>query len=184
LLMDLGKYDDAIVQLDQAAKDGSEGLPALKLRTRTYLQKKLYDDAVQSLQKASALAPSDPDIPALMGHAYLEKKDYADAARELSVALKMTPNANDVLVDLVMAQYSSGNYSAALDGLDLLSQRTSLSPSAWFIRAACYDKLGQKSQALDAYKKFLDLNTDQNSDMYFEAAARARTLTRELPNKR
>ncbi len=184
LLMDLGKNDDAIVQLDHAAKDGDESLRALKLRTNAYLQKKRYDDAVQSLQKASALAPSDPDIPALMGHAYLEKKDYPDAAKELSIALKMSPNANDVLEDLVVAQYSSGNYAAALDGLDLLSQRTSLSAGAWFIRAACYDKLGQKSQALDAYKKFLDLNKDQNSDMYFEAAARARTLARELPNKR
>jgi hypothetical protein len=28
------------------------------------------------------------------------------------------------------------------------------------------------------------MNTDENSDMYFEAAARARTLTREIAEKK
>lgn len=184
LLVDLGKSEDALSELDRAASASPEGLLALKLRSDIYFQKKRYDEAVQALQKAAVLAPQDPAIPALMGRAYLEKKDYPDAVKELVVASKMSPDANDVLANLVMAQYGIANYPAALDGLDLLSHRTTLSAGAWFIRAACYDKLGQAAQALDAYNKFLALNTDQNNDMYFEAAARARFLTRELQNKR
>ena len=183
LLAGLGKDDDALSDLDLAAASGPESLGALKLRSDLYLRKKRYDAAIQSLQKAAALAPQDPDIPALMGDAYLEEKDFPDATKELAVAFKMTPDANDVLENLVMAQYGSKNYQGSLDGLDLLSRRTTLSLSAWFIRAACYDKLGQAAPALDAYKKFLDLNRDQNSDMYFEAAVRARVLTRELQKK-
>jgi tetratricopeptide (TPR) repeat protein len=183
LLVGLGKYDDALSDLDQAASSGPEGLRALQLRSEVYFQKKRYDETVQTLQKAAVLAPQDPDIPALMGHAYLEKRDYPDAVKELTVASKMSPNANDVLENLVMAQFGSKNYQAALDALDLLSRRTTLSLTAWFVRAACYDKLGLAAQALDAYKKFLGMNTDQNSDMYFEAAARARFLTRQLQNK-
>jgi hypothetical protein len=38
--------------------------------------------------------------------------------------------------------------------------------------------------ALDAYQKFLQLNKDETSDMYFEAAARSRTLARELKDKK
>ncbi len=183
LLAELGKDDDALSDLDLAAAGGSESLGALKLRSDLYLRKKRYGEAIQSLQKAAALAPQDPDIPALMGHAYLEQKDYPDATKELAVAFKMSPDASDVLENLVMAQYGNKNYQGSLDGLELLSRRTTLSLSAWFIRAACYDKLGQAAQALDAYKKFLDLNKDQNSDMYFEAAVRARVLTRQLQNK-
>jgi protein O-GlcNAc transferase len=184
LLANLGKYDDALSELDQAASIGPEGLRALKLRSNLYFQKKRYDEAIQSLQKAAVLAPQDPDIPALMGNAYLDKKDYLNAVKELTAASKMSPDANDVLANLVVAQYGLGNYPAALDGLDVLSRRTTLSLNALFIRAACYDKQGQKAPALEAYKKFLDMNTDRNSDMYFEAAARARVLTRELQNKR
>jgi tetratricopeptide (TPR) repeat protein len=65
-----------------------------------------------------------------------------------------------------------------------LAQRETPPLGSWFVRATCYDKLGQAPQALDAYKKFLELNKDENSDMYFEASARVRTLTRELANRK
>jgi len=123
-------------------------------------------------------------LPAMLGHAFLEKKSYDDAVRELVAAFKMDPNSDDVLKDLVLAQYLNKNYSAALEGMDLLSKREPLPPGNWFMRATCYDKLNQAANALEAYQRFLQLNKDQNSDMYFEAAARVRALTRELQNKR
>jgi tetratricopeptide (TPR) repeat protein len=184
VLVDLDKDEDALVELDRAATAAPEGLRALKLRSQIYLDKKRYDDAIPALQKTAALAPQDPEIPARLGHVYLEKKDYPNAVRVLAAAFKMNSNANDVLGDLVTAQYLAKNYPATIEGLDLLSKRESLSPGSWFVRADCYDKLEQPANALEAYKRFLELNKDQNNDMYFEAAARVRTLTRELQNKR
>jgi Flp pilus assembly protein TadD len=184
LLVDAGKDDDALAELDRAAAAGSESLRALKLRALIYFRKKQYDNVVPLLTKAIALAPNDPDLPAQLGHVYLEKRDYANAVNELVVAIKMNPTSNDVLGDLVTAEYLSKNYPAALRGLDLLAQRETLPLGSWFIRATCYDKLGQQAPALEAYQKFLQLNKDLNSDMYFEAAARARTLTRELQDKK
>ena len=183
LLVDAGKNDDALAELDRAA-GGSESLRALRLRALIYFRKKQYDKAIPVLKNAVALAPHDPDLPAQLGHAYMENKDYADAVNELVVAIKMNPSSNDVLTDLVAAEYLNKNYPAALRGLDLLAQRETLPLGSWFIRATCYDKLGQSAPALEAYQKFLQLNKDENSDMYFEAAARARTLTRELQNKK
>ena len=52
------------------------------------------------------------------------------------------------------------------------------------MRAACYDNLGEATDALDAYQRFLQLNKDENSDMYFFATARSRVLARELQNKK
>ncbi len=184
LLVDAGKYDDALAELDKAAATGQESLRALKLRALIYFEKKQYDNAVPVLVKAIALAPQDPDLPAQLGHVYLEKKDYANAVNELMVALNKNPQAVDVLKDLVTSEYLNKNYPAALHGLDLLAQRETLPPGSWFVRATCYDKLNQAPLALEAYKKFLELNKDENSDMYFEASARVRTLTRELANKK
>jgi superkiller protein 3 len=184
LLADAGKDDDALAELDRVAAAGPESLRALRLRALIYFRKKDYDHAVTALTKAIALAPNDPDLPAQLGHVYLEKKDYPNAINELVVAIKMNPVSNDVLGDLVTAQYLSKNYAAALHGLDILAQRETLPLGSWFIRATCYDKLGQPAPALEAYQKFLQLNKDENSDMYFEATARARTLTRELQNKK
>jgi Flp pilus assembly protein TadD len=184
LLADAGKDDDALAELDRAAAAGSESLRALRLRALIYFRKKDYDHAVPALTKAIALAPSDPDLPAQLGHVYLEKKDYPNAVNELVIAIKMNPGSNDVLGDLVSAEYLSKNYVATLHGLDILAQRETLPLGSWFIRATCYDRLGQPAPALEAYQKFLQLNKDENSDMYFEATARARTLTRELQNKK
>jgi Flp pilus assembly protein TadD len=184
LLVDAGKDDDALAELDKAATAGPESLRALKLRTLIYLRKKQYDNAVPVLVKAIALAPQDPDLPAQLGHAYLEKKDYPNAVNALAVAIKMNPQSIDVLKDLVTAEYLNKNYPATLHGLDVLAQRETPPLGSWFVRATCYDKLGQAKPALDAYKKFLEMNKDENSDMYFEASARVRTLTRELANKK
>jgi tetratricopeptide (TPR) repeat protein len=85
---------------------------------------------------------------------------------------------------LIAAEYLNKNYPAALRGLDVLSKRKALPLGTLFIRATCYDKLGQTAEALEAYQKFLSLNKDETSDMYFEAAARARFLARELKEKK
>jgi tetratricopeptide (TPR) repeat protein len=184
VLADERKYDDAIAQLDQAAAARPEDLRTLKLRAQIYWVQEKYDGALPPLQKAEALAPNDADIPAKLGHIYLAKKDYAGALRQLSIAYRLDPSSNSVLADLAEAEYDNKNYSTALQALDALSKRAELPPAAWFFRAACYDKLEQPEQALDAYQRFLQLNTDQNSDMYFEATSRVRFLKRELENKR
>ncbi len=183
-LAKLGKNEDALAELDRAAGSGQESLSALKLRGQILFQLKRYDDAISVLEKAAKLAPQDADIPAQIGHVYLEKHAYPDAARELLVAFKMNPQSNDVLGELVAAEYLGKNYESALKALDLLSQRQELPPGTVFIRATCYDKLGQAAQALDWYQKFLQLNKDENNDMYFEATARVRFLARELKEKK
>jgi tetratricopeptide (TPR) repeat protein len=184
LLFNAGQLDESLAELDRAAAGGPEDLPALKLRALVYMQKNQFAPAVAVLLKATALAPKDPDLPAELGHAYLKKKDYPIAVQELIVAINANPKSIDVLNDLVVAEYLNKNYGAALGGLDILAKHEELPFGSWFIRATCYDKLGQAAPALDAYQKFLQLNKDETSDMYFEAAARARTLARELKDKK
>jgi Flp pilus assembly protein TadD len=184
LLADLGRNDDALAELDRAGRAAADDPSLLKLRGRIYFEAKRYDDAVMVLEKIVTLAPQDANILAELGHVYLEKKDYPNALRVLMVAWKMTPTDNDVLGELVAAEYLNKNYPAALEGLDVLSKRKSLPLGTLFIRATCYDKLGQAAQALEAYQQFLSLNKDETSDMYFEAAARARFLARQLKEKK
>ena len=89
-----------------------------------------------------------------------------------------------MLKNLIAAEYQNKNYPTALAAIDILAKRMDLTADAWFLRAACYDKLGQLQQALDAYKTFLQLNKDENSDMYFESSVRVRAIPRELQNKK
>jgi len=179
-LVDLGKDDDALAELDRAAAPGPETLEALKLRSQIYWERKRYDDAIPVLEKAVALAPRDPNMAERLGRVYLEKKDYPNAVHWLVAAYELNPAANDLLSEVVEAEYLDKNYAVALSALDALSKREELPAASWYLRATCYDKLGRPSEALDAYQKFLQLNKDENSDMYFVATSRVRTLTREL----
>jgi tetratricopeptide (TPR) repeat protein len=183
-LVDLGKNDDALAELDHAAAADPEGFRALKLRSQIYWELKRYDDAVPVLQKAAALAPKDPDISERLGRVYVAKKDYPHALPWLVAAYKLNPAANDLLAQVVEAEYLNKNYAEALAGLDSLYQREELPASSWYLRATCYDKLGRIPEALDAYQKFLGLNKDENSDMYFVSTSRVRVLTRELKEKK
>lgn len=51
------------------------------------------------------------------------------------------------------------------------------------MRGSCYDHMNQPEPALDAYQKFLSMNTDKNSNQYFEAAARVRYLQKVIKEK-
>jgi tetratricopeptide (TPR) repeat protein len=184
LLFDMEKYDDSIAELDRAAKTRPEDLGTLKLRSDIDWKQKRYGDAVAVLEKAAALAPHDADVSARLGEAFLRNKDYPNAIHWLAAAYNMNPQANDVLAYLVDAEYGGKNFPEALAALDALSKREELPLASWYVRAVCYDNLGNVVQALDAYKKFLQLNTNQNSDMYFVATERVRVLTREMQNKK
>ncbi len=178
LLTDLGRNDDALAELDRAGKDATETLQTLKLRSVLYYREKDFEKAANALQKAAMMAPRDANIRARLGHALLETKNYAGAAQELNEALRLDSSSNDALRDLVAAEYLSKNYPATLAALNLLDARETPKPGAWFVRATCYDHLGQAKEALDAYQKFLAMNTDQTSNEYFEATGRARFLER------
>jgi superkiller protein 3 len=184
LLFDMEKFDDSIADLDRAAQTSPEDLGTLKLRSDIYWKQKRYRDAVAVLQKAAVLAPRDADIAARLGEAFLLNKDYPNAVHWLGAAYNMNPQANDVLAYLVDAEYGSKNFPEALAALDALSKREELPLASWYVRAVCYDNLGNLAPALDAYKKFLQLNTNQDSDMYFVATERVRVLTREMQNKK
>ena len=184
LLNETGKSDEALSELDRAASAGPASLRALKLRAQIYSEKKQFDNAIAALQKAAAIAPGDKEIAVQLGHLYLEKKNYPDAVTQLIAAFKQDPSSNEVLKGLITAQYLNKNYPAALQGIDLLSKRETLAPPALFIRASCYDKLGQAVEALSAYKIFLQANKEENNDMYFEASARVRSLAKEIQDKK
>jgi tetratricopeptide (TPR) repeat protein len=185
-LAQAGKDDEALAALDAAtaASKAPENEQALRLRASILFHKKDYAGMVPVLQKLIAIAPNNPDYPAELGHALLEKKDYAEAAKELIVALKANPSSEDVLKDLILAEYLGKNYPATLQLLDVMEKHTPLPMGSWFVRASCWESLNHKPEALAAYQKFLSMNTDENSDMYFEASARARTLTREIAEKK
>jgi tetratricopeptide (TPR) repeat protein len=182
-LIQAGKYDEGMAELKRAGSDAPTDFDSLMLQYGALMDEKRYDDAQAVLVKAEAVAPQNPMVHSMLGQAYAGKKDYVDAVREYQAALKISPRDRGTLVELASAEYMAKDYTDTLQAIDLLSQEGPVAAPTLFVRADCYDKLGKKPEALDAYERFLAANTDNNTDMYFAAAERARDLRKELGKK-
>jgi Flp pilus assembly protein TadD len=183
-LADLGKNDEALAQLSLAGPEALESVAGLKMRADLLVRQKKFAEAAPYLEKAVALAPRDPDLRQQFGTALLEQKKFNEAAREFSAALQIDSHHAAALRGLVFANYFGGNFAAALSLLDRLASLEAPTDRTRFLRASCYDKLGQKAEALEAYDKFLSLHTVTDDDEYFAATARVRALERQVKRKK
>ncbi len=178
-------YEKALAELDRADADTPPSPESLKLRADILIAQKNWDAAIGVLETALQQAPRDAVLHAGLGRIYLQKRDFAAAEKELRLALGLDAQLTDALRDLGAVYYLAGNYPAALQALDLLAKRETPGAGSWFIRATCYDKLGRRQEALEAYEKFLDLDRGHNADQDFQARQRIKLLTRQLgQNKR
>jgi Flp pilus assembly protein TadD len=184
LLFGMGRTDEALSQITQAQQAGATSPDLWKLRADILIQQKNSAGAAEALAHAAALLPNDPEVHARLGRILLDLKQYPAAARESAAAFQLDPKMTDALRDLSVAHYLGGDYSGAIQVLDLLAQRELPSAGQWYIRGACLDKLDDKPNALGAYQKFLELNAGKENDEYFVASARARTLAREVKDKK
>lgn len=184
LLVEQQKYDEAVAE---NAKDNA-GQPAtvddLKLRADIEINQKKLDEAITTLRRALALAPNDAQLHGGLGRIYLEKRQFADAEKELKAALELDRNNLAYWKDLSSTYYLAGNYQAALAALDVLGKAEAGGAGTWFIRALCYDKLNQVQPALDAYRKFLELDENKNPDQVWQANQRIHVLEKVAEKKR
>ncbi len=184
ILIDLGRYEQGLAELDGSDASGQPSLESYKLRAEIYLRQSKWTEAADTLQKALQVAPADAELHARLGKVWLEKRDSAAAERELRRALQIDANWTEALRDLVAVYYLSEHYQAALEVMDLLAKRDTPTAGSWFVRATCYDKLDRKAEAVAAYEKFLALDQGHNETHEFQARQRVRLLTRELHQKK
>ena len=184
LLVEQQKYDEAVAE---NAKNNA-GQPAtvddLKLRADIEINQKKLDEAITTLRRALALAPNDAQLHGGLGRIYLEKRQFADAEKELKAALELDRNNLAYWKDLSSTYYLAGNCQAALAALDVIGKAKAGGAGTWFIRALCYDKLNQVQPALDAYRKFLELDENKNPDQVWQANQRIHVLEKVAEKKR
>ena len=150
------------------------------MRAEIYMHQKKWSDAAGTLKLALAAAPQDAELAEWMGRADIELKDYPAAVQILQQAYARDAQNADTLRDLSEAFYLNENYAAALDAMDRLAKLETPRPGSWFVRAICYDKLARKTEAIEAYQKFLDQDGGQHDTQDFQARQRILVLQKEL----
>jgi len=176
LLVANKQFDEALAETDKPGNGQAPSLDALRLRADIFVGQNKLDEAIAALKQAIALAPRDAQLHGGVGRLYLQKREFADAERELKIAIQLDKNNVVYWKDLTATFYQGGNYAAALAGYDVVDKLEKPGAGVWFIRALCYDKLNQVQPALDAYRKFLDLDQNQHPDQVWQANQRIHVL--------
>jgi tetratricopeptide (TPR) repeat protein len=184
LLLEGGKGDEALAELESAEKGGPPSLESLKLRADILIGQKKWKEAAATLQQAVAIDANDAALHGGLGRVYLEQREFPGAESELKAAIRLDGRNVAFLKDLATTYYLGGNYPAALGMLDEVARREAATPGEWFIRALCYDKLQQTKAALDAYQKFLEADQNRNPDQVWQAEQRIIVLKKTLDKKR
>lgn len=188
ILTEQQQFDAALEESkkDPAGQAGAQAgaVDALKQRADIEIGQKKYDEAIGTLQQALKLAPQDATLHGAVGRLYMQKRDFAAAERELKAALQLDRSNLVYWKDLSSTYYLAGNCPAALEGLDLIARVETPGAGTWFIRALCYDKLVQVKPALDAYRKFLELDENRNPDQVWQANQRIHVLEKMAGKKK
>jgi tetratricopeptide (TPR) repeat protein len=184
LLLEQKKYDAALAEIDKLSSSNPPRVETLKLRADVLVAQKKTDEAITVLEQAIELTPNDGPLHAGLGRLYLDKSDYPNAEKEWKLALNIDRSKLAYWKDLGSTYYLAGNYPAALATLDVIDKQETPGAGAWFIRALCYDKLNQVQSALDAYRKFLELDQNRNPDQVWQATERIHVLEKTGQKKR
>jgi Flp pilus assembly protein TadD len=183
LLVEQQQFDAALAELNKSAPGQAPTVDSLKLKADIEIGQKKLDDAIVTLKQALALASNDAQLHGGLGRTYLQVRNFPDAEKELKAALLIDPNNLTYWKDLSSTYYLAGNYQGAIAALDVIAKAETPGPGPWFIRALCYDKLNQVEPALDAYKKFLELDGNKNPDQVWQANQRIHVLEKEQRKK-
>ena len=184
LLVANKQFDEALAVSGSSANGQSLTLDDLKLRADIEIGQNKLDDAVKTLQQAIVLAPQDAQMHGGLGRLYLQKRDFPNAERELKLALQLDKTNVVYWKDLASTFYLGGNYASALATYDVVDKLEKPLTGEWFIRALCYDKLDQVQPALDAYRRFLDLDQNQHPDQVWQANQRIHVLEKRAEKKK
>ncbi|HEX8872605.1 MAG TPA: tetratricopeptide repeat protein, partial [Candidatus Acidoferrum sp.] len=188
ILTEQQQFDAALEESkkDPAGQAGAQAgaIDALKQRADIEIGQKKYDEAIGTLQQALKLTPQDATLHGAVGRLYMQKRDFAAAERELKAALQLDRGNLVYWKDLSSTYYLAGNCPAALESLELIARVETPGAGTWFIRALCYDKLVQVKPALDAYRKFLELDENRNPDQVWQANQRIHVLEKMAGKKK
>jgi len=184
LLLANKKYDEALAESEKAPSGQAPNPDALRLQADILIGQNKFDEAAQVLQRAIALAPRDAQLHGGLGRLYLQKRDFSGAERELKIAIQLDKGDAVYWKDLASAFYLGGNYPSALAAYDAVDKLEEPPAGEWFIRALCYDKLDQVQPALDAYRKFLDLDQNRHADQVWQANQRIHVLEKRAEKKK
>lgn len=155
----LGDWDEAIAGFKHVVKLSPENPAALLNLARAYFQVGDESSGQSTIDLAAEVAPNDPRVLMIVGEREMAVGEFSRAAETFRRAYEILPNGNAAI--WVFRARSAASKAEPMEYIDLwLTLRPDDAASRYF-RAAALQEMGRQEEAIDEYKRVLELEPEQ-----------------------
>ncbi len=172
VLIAQGKKEEAISELDNAAKAGSKDPEMLREKARLLSELQRYDDAAAVYKDLLQQLPKDAGVHHQYGIVLMQQHRFAEAQPELIAALQLDAGLGPAYGDLAVTASENKQYGLTVRALDARAKMMPETAATHFLRATAYDNLKQFPQATAEYKQFLAVANGKYPEKEWQARHR------------
>jgi tetratricopeptide (TPR) repeat protein len=177
------KHEEAVEEFEAVLKQQPDDADAQRALATSQLKLKQYDKSVATLKTLIAKNPKDADLHYLMADSLMHAHQFNDAQQEFIATVELKPGWPEPYAGLAFAASEGKNYQLAIKALDARAKLTPETAPLYFLRATCYDNLGAKKEASEAYKAFLKVAGGKYPDQEWQASHRLIAIDPETRKK-
>lgn len=167
-----GKNDNAIAEIEAAAKLAPTDISVRRDLADLYLMANKYDQAEAAYRALLTASPNDAALHQSLGKSLLEQKKFGDAQKEFLEAVRLKPDLGTVYGDLAFAASENKNYPLTIKALDTRAKFLPEEPITYFLRASAYDHLRDLKKAAANFHLFLKVANGKYPDQEWQAKHR------------
>ncbi len=157
-LMKMGKYNEAIVEYNEALKIKPRAVTVWANKGMAYSLSGLFSDAFESFEIALSIEPNNLDV--LNGKAVTYQKlfKYKEALDVLEYMLKVNPKRIDTLMSIGTTLQKLKLYDKAMIYFDKVISFDKKYIPAWNSKGVVYSFMGDTDKALESFNHILKID--------------------------
>jgi tetratricopeptide (TPR) repeat protein len=151
-----GDLATALAEYQAVVENDPEALEVYKDIAQVNLRAGRLDDALKAAEKVKDLSPKDSASLLFLGNVHVARGEFKKAIATYEDALKIDPNNLHVLQNLGNF-YAATNPKLAFDYYDRYLTIEPDAPEIYFHMGLLHQRLGERVQAVSAFRKAIDL---------------------------
>jgi tetratricopeptide (TPR) repeat protein len=152
-----GRFNEAVATLTRAVTLGSELAPTHGYLARSYLALQQPAQAAEHFRHASRLNPGDPVVHSELGHALRLVGQPEQAIVAYETALGLRAESAEYWSGLAAACNDAHRFNQGLLAIDCALELDPRMPQAWSIKGNLMFSVARYPEAIDCYRKSIDL---------------------------
>ncbi|KAF0468543.1 tetratricopeptide repeat protein [Pediococcus pentosaceus] len=165
ILIDQGKNDAALENLDQVSPDSEFYVSSLMVQADLYQTEELYEVSERKLVEAIKLAPEEPAIQLALGELYYTTQDYSKAVNYYLGLIKsgISEMSQINIVERLAASYAAyGKFEKAIAYFEQIHEED-LTPDILMQEGITYLQLDENERAQATLEKVIELDPSYSS---------------------